>query len=98
LFRAVTACIVIFYTNIMTAERTASMSFRVTPKFRRLLEAAAAKENRSLTNMLETLLLEFCAKHGIDEHMPSGDPKGSAASSAVEPSNLTLRQKAKRRS
>ena len=49
----------------MTAEKTVSMSFRVSPKFKALLEAAAAQENRSLTNMLETLVFAHCDKHGL---------------------------------
>ena len=51
----------------MTAEKTISMSFRVSPKFKALLEAAAARENRSFTNMLETLLFAHCDEHGIAE-------------------------------
>lgn len=49
----------------MTAEKTVSMSFRVSPKFKALLEAAAARENRSLTNMLETLVFAHCEQHGL---------------------------------
>lgn len=49
----------------MAAEKSVSMSFRVSPKFKTLLEKAAARENRSLTNMLETLLFTYCDKHGI---------------------------------
>ena len=49
----------------MTAEKTISMSFRVSPKFKTLLEAAAARENRSLTNMLETLVFAHCEQHGL---------------------------------
>lgn len=51
----------------MAAEKTVSISFRVTPKFKSLLEAAATHENRSLTNMLETLLFSHCEKKGIKE-------------------------------
>ncbi len=49
----------------MTAEKTVSMSFRVSPKFKTLLEVAAARENRSLTNMLETLVFAHCEQHGL---------------------------------
>jgi uncharacterized protein (DUF1778 family) len=51
----------------MPAEKTVSVSFRVSPRFKALLEAAAANEHRSLTNMLETLLFSHCAKKGIKE-------------------------------
>lgn len=41
------------------------MSFRFTQKFKTMLEAAAERENRSLTNTLETLLFAYCKQHGI---------------------------------
>lgn len=41
------------------------MSFRVSPKFKALLEIAAVRENRSLTNMLETLVFAHCEQHGL---------------------------------
>ena len=47
----------------MPADNTVPMSFRFTPKFKTLLEAAAERENRSLTN---TLLFAYCQKHGIE--------------------------------
>jgi uncharacterized protein (DUF1778 family) len=50
----------------MPADKTVPMSFRFTPKFKTLLEAAAERENRSLTNTLETLLFAYCQKHGIE--------------------------------
>lgn len=50
----------------MPADKTVPMSFRFTPKFKTLLEAAAARENRSLTNTLETLLFAYCQQHGIE--------------------------------
>ena len=49
----------------MAAEKTVSVSFRVSPEFKALLEAAAQQERRSQTNMLETLLLEYCKRNGI---------------------------------
>jgi uncharacterized protein (DUF1778 family) len=50
----------------MSAEKTVAISFRVSPRFKRLLEAAAARENRSLTNMLETLLFAYSEQHGLE--------------------------------
>jgi hypothetical protein len=49
----------------MPAEKTIAVSFRVSPNFKQLLETAAARERRSQTNMLETLLFDFCEQHGI---------------------------------
>ena len=61
------SCMVNLHTKAFTtaAEKTVSMSFRVSPKFKALLEAAAARENRSLTNMLETVVLAHCERRGL---------------------------------
>jgi uncharacterized protein (DUF1778 family) len=63
----------------MAAEKSISMSFRVTPKFKALLEMAAVRENRSLTNMLETLVFAHCDKHSLAEPAPvtASKPKGA---------------------
>lgn len=50
----------------MPADKTVPMSFRFTQTFKTLLEAAAERENRSLTNTLETLLFAYCKQHGIE--------------------------------
>ncbi|MBK6851984.1 MAG: hypothetical protein IPG93_10265 [Burkholderiales bacterium] len=55
------------YAANMSAEKTVSMSFRVTPRFKLLLQEAAARDNRSLTNMLEALLMSHCSAHGIGQ-------------------------------
>lgn len=62
----------------MTAEKTVSISFRVSPQFKALLEVAAARENRSLTNMLETLLYAHCEQHDLKEQ-PSSAGKAKEA-------------------
>lgn len=56
-------CMVIFYIRTrmhMPAEKMVSVSFRVTPTFKELLEVAAAGEQRSRTNLLEKLLFDHC--------------------------------------
>ena len=55
----------------MPATKTTPMSFRVTPQFKAMLEAAAKRENRSQANMLEHLLMEFCRTHDIKAPSPS---------------------------
>jgi len=50
----------------MPEGKNVSVSFRVSPRFKRLLEAAAARERRSQTNMLETLLFAYCEEQGIE--------------------------------
>ncbi len=51
----------------MAAEKTVSMSIRVSPWFKALLEFAAARETRSLTNMPETLLFAHCEQRSLQE-------------------------------
>jgi predicted transcriptional regulator len=51
----------------MKSQKSVSVSFRVSPKFKALLEAAATREHRSQTNMLETLLFQYCAEHEVAE-------------------------------
>lgn len=49
----------------MEAEKTVGLTFRVTPKMKRMLEAAAEHERRSLTNMFEVLVEDYCQRNGI---------------------------------
>ena len=49
------------------AEKTVSVSFRVSPRFKQLLVGAAAHEKRSQTNMLEVLLERYCHDEKISE-------------------------------
>ena len=61
----------------MTAAKSIAVSFRVSPRFKLLLEAAAASRHRSQTNMLETLLFDFCEQQGIQlsvAEKPAGRP------------------------
>lgn len=50
----------------MSEGKNVSVSFRVSMRFKALLEAAATREHRSQTNMLETLLFQYCHAHGIE--------------------------------
>ena len=49
----------------MEAVKRVSVSFRVPPQFKRCLEIAAESEQRSLTNMLAWIVLDFCRRKGI---------------------------------
>lgn len=55
----------------MSAEKTVSVSFRVSPDLKAVLEAVAAKENRSLTNMFETLVLNHCQRERMTTNTPA---------------------------
>lgn len=51
----------------MAEEKSVSVSFRVPPRFKRLLQAAAERDHRSQNNLLETLLFAHCVKNGVEE-------------------------------
>ena len=74
-------CIVELYTEkgaVVSEGKNVSMSFRVSARFKSLLEAAAARERRSLTNMLEMLVFAHCEHKGIE---PAADTRRSVTSS-----------------
>lgn len=45
--------------------KSVSISFRVSPLVKQCLEEAAAREQRSQTNMLEKLVLDYCRTHSL---------------------------------
>lgn len=47
------------------AMKSVSISFRVSPLVKQCLEEAAALEQRSQTNMLEKLVLDYCRTHSL---------------------------------
>ena len=51
--------------GLMSEGKNVSVSFRVSPRFKCLLAAAAARERRSQTNMLEMLLFTYCEERGL---------------------------------
>lgn len=73
-------CRALYSLSAMPAEKTVSVSFRVSPKFKQLLEVASLREHRSQTNMLEALLFEHCTRLGID--VPVDDEKSEKGVSA----------------
>jgi hypothetical protein len=46
--------------------KTQVATIKLTPECRRAWEAAAASERRSLANMFEVALLEYCERHGVE--------------------------------
>jgi len=45
--------------------KSATLNLRVTPELKELLRRAAGREHRTLSNFLEVLVLQYCAKHGV---------------------------------
>ena len=52
-----------------------SLSFKVDPKLKKIIEDLAAKENRSLINYVITLLMKHLEDQGIDWKKSEENPK-----------------------
>ncbi|EPO9974543.1 TPA: hypothetical protein ACKTGI_003120 [Pseudomonas aeruginosa] len=49
----------------MAAVKTATLTFRIQPGLKEALRAAADLEHRSIANMVEVLIRDYCERHGI---------------------------------
>lgn len=49
----------------MASCKTATLSFRIEPGLKETLRAAAEQEHRSIANMLEVMIREYCGRNRI---------------------------------
>lgn len=58
----------------MANAKTATLSFRIEPGLKEALRTAAEKEHRSIANMVEVMVREYCGRVGIviAEQTPTG--------------------------
>lgn len=49
----------------MSERKTEVVNLRMAPQVKELLRLAAAHERRTLSNMLEVLIVEYCRLHGL---------------------------------
>ncbi len=49
----------------MAASKTRTLTFRIAPVLKEALRSAANREHRSIANMAEWLILDYCGRHGI---------------------------------
>ena len=49
----------------MGTTKTATLTFRIDPGLKDALRAAAQQEHRSIANMVEVLIRDYCEEHGI---------------------------------
>ncbi|KAA8769425.1 hypothetical protein BBL_4743 [Burkholderia pseudomallei MSHR1328] len=64
----------------MHERKTEAINLRMSPTTKVLLRLAAGAERRTLSNMLEVLILDYCERHGIRAEDPpevSADTRGS---------------------
>ena len=49
----------------MASGKTSTLTFRIEPALKEGLRAAALKEHRSIANMIEVLIRDYCGRNGI---------------------------------
>lgn len=49
----------------MATTKTATLTFRIDPGVKEALRAAAQQEHRSIANMVEVLIRDYCGRKGI---------------------------------
>jgi len=67
----------------MTERKTEAINLRMAPSTKELLRLAAEAEHRTLSNMLEVLILEYCEQHGI--HAGTEAAGGGSATTKANP-------------
>ncbi len=50
----------------MAAIKSATLTVRIEPNLKKMLRVAAEGERRSVSNMLEVLIRDYCTHNGID--------------------------------
>jgi uncharacterized protein (DUF1778 family) len=61
-----------------SARKTEAVNLRMAPDVKELLRLAADREHRTLSNMLEVLVLQHCEQQGIS--LPAGRTRRRATS------------------
>ncbi|WHF34963.1 ribbon-helix-helix protein, CopG family [Aeromonas salmonicida] len=56
----------------MATVKTATLTFRINPGLKEALRTAAAREHRSISNMVEVLIRDYCEQRGITISAPEG--------------------------
>lgn len=59
----------------MATGKTTTLTFRIEPALKEGLRAAAVKEHRSIANMVEVMIRDYCGRNGVSIPLPSTTPK-----------------------
>ena len=49
----------------MATSKTSTLTFRIEPGLKEALRSAANREHRSIANMVEVLIRDYCGRNGI---------------------------------
>lgn len=55
----------------MASTKTTTLTFRIEPGLKEALRTAAQQEHRSIANMVEVLIRDYCGIHGIAIEAPA---------------------------
>jgi hypothetical protein len=61
----------------MATTKTATLTFRIDPNLKEALRTAAHREHRSIANMVEVLILDYCGRNGIEIEHRANDGKSN---------------------
>lgn len=56
----------------MATSKTTTLTFRIEPSLKEALRTAAAREHRSIANMVEVLIRDHCGRNDIELHEQDG--------------------------
>lgn len=60
----------------MATTKTATLTFRIDPRVKEALRTAAQQEHRSIANMVEVLIRDYCERQGIAIESPRETDNG----------------------
>lgn len=60
----------------MAAVKTATLTFRIEPGLKEALRAAAKEEHRSIANMVEVMIRDYCGRNGVTIPESGGSKTG----------------------
>ncbi len=49
----------------MASAKTTTLTFRIEPDLKEALRTAAAREHRSIANMVEMMIRDYCGRNGV---------------------------------
>ncbi len=64
----------------MASAKTTTLTFRIEPDLKEALRTAAAREHRSIANMVEMMIRDYCGRNGVT--IPSQGAKADERSKA----------------
>lgn len=69
----------------MSSTKTATLTFRIEPVLKEAVRTAADREHRSIANMIEVMIRDYCGRVGVSIEDKQGTP-------SQDGSNPTLRK------